>query len=166
VREAVQIGGRQVHQLQQLGDAGVASARIGHAIHQQRLANDFGDRHTWIERGERVLEDHLHLSPQRAQFLASKPSHVNLGPSLSAEAYFARGWSNGAQDAARGGGLAAALLADQRQGFTPVDGEADVIDRAHVTREAAEQAAVNWVELAQFPNVEDGTHAAVSARVV
>ncbi len=131
---------------------------VGHAVHQQRLADDLGDRHARIERGERVLEDHLHLPPQRSQVLAREARHVDLGAALGAEADLAERRRDGAQDAARGGGLAAAALAHQRQRLAAIDGEAHVVHRAHLADGAAEQSAMDGIELAQIADVENAGH--------
>ena len=40
-------------------------SRRADAVDQQRLADDVADHHARIERGERILEDHLHVRPQR-----------------------------------------------------------------------------------------------------
>ena len=37
------------------------------AVEPERLADDVADRHARVERGERVLEDDLHVAPQAAQ---------------------------------------------------------------------------------------------------
>ena len=67
VREAVHVGGRQLHQVEQLAHPPPALLERAHAVDQQRLGDDVGDRHARVERRERVLEDHLHLAPQRPQ---------------------------------------------------------------------------------------------------
>jgi hypothetical protein len=46
-------------------------------VHQQRFADEVEQRHAGIERGERVLEDHLHLSTQRAQLRRAQPAHLH-----------------------------------------------------------------------------------------
>src|SRR3954468_6239072 len=39
-------------------------------VDDQPFLDDLADRHAWIERGERVLEDDLHALPQRPHLLA------------------------------------------------------------------------------------------------
>ena len=50
-------------------------------------------------------------------------------------------------------------LADQRQRLAAVDGEAHVVDRAHLADDATEQAAVDGIVFAQSADVEDAGHA-------
>ena len=90
--------------------------------------------------------------------LARQARHVDLGAALGAEADLAGGRRDGAQDAARGGGLAAAALADQRQRLAAIDGEAHVVHRAHLADGATEQSAMDGIELAQIADVEDAGH--------
>src|SRR5690606_31645952 len=47
-------------------------------------------------------------------------------------------------------------LADQRQGLAAADAERDVIDRAHVAYDAAQQAAPDREPFAQALDLEDG----------
>ena len=59
-----------------------------------------------------------------------------------------------AQDAARGGGLAAAAFADQAERLALLHGEAHVVDRAHVAGDAPEHALGDREELPQAAHVE------------
>ena len=67
VREAAHVLRAQPDPAQQIGHPLLALPAVRHAVDQQRLADEVEQRHARIERGERVLEDHLHLAPQRAQ---------------------------------------------------------------------------------------------------
>ena len=155
VREPVQVSGRQMHHVQQLGHARVAGSGVGHAVDQQRLADDLRDRHARIERREWILEDHLHLAPQRSQSLAGKSRHIDLGAAFGTKPDFARRRRDGTQDAARGGGLAAAAFAHQGQCLAARDGEADIVDRAHLPGQPSKESAMDRVVFAQRANVEN-----------
>ena len=73
------------------------------------LTDDLADRHTRGERGERVLEDDLHLRAQGAQFLVGEV--IDL---LSVEEHLTAGLGViQAQDRAARGRLAAAGLTDK-----------------------------------------------------
>ena len=69
VREAVDVLGVQPDALEQLR----VSASIWSscdAPDAQRRRQDLGDPLAWVQRGLRVLEDHLHLAPDRLELLA------------------------------------------------------------------------------------------------
>jgi hypothetical protein len=57
----------QSHAAQEVGHARFPVTPARHAVHEQRLAHEVEQRHPWIERRERVLEDHLHLAAERPQ---------------------------------------------------------------------------------------------------
>ncbi len=102
----------------------------------QRLADDGADGEPRIERGVRVLEDDLHVAPQRAQCLAAQPSDVG-----TLEPDFARTRLDQPQDAAAGGRLAAARFADQPQRLALADVEAHAVDGMDAVDLAREHAA-------------------------
>jgi hypothetical protein len=70
----MQCAGIETYLLQQRGNGVVdrrsARARVQDTERAHAFADDFADRQTRIERGERILEDHLHTTPQRAQGVA------------------------------------------------------------------------------------------------
>ena len=81
VREAAHVLGPQPDAAQEIRHALFTLVATLHAVDQQRLADDIEQRHARIERGERVLEDHLHLSTQRAQ-LRRRAAGPSRPPSL------------------------------------------------------------------------------------
>src|SRR5262249_61472855 len=66
----------------------------------------------------------------------------------------AAGRIDGAQDATRRRGLAAAAFADQAQRLAFLDGEVDTVDGPHVAHHALEEALGDGEVLLQAPNVE------------
>ena len=79
VRIAAHVVGLQADRLEQLATRSVAARLRDFASlwMMQRLADDRADRHARIERGERILEDDLHVAAQRAQRIArSSARHV------------------------------------------------------------------------------------------
>ena len=76
------------------------SRRVVMPLHQQRLADDIEQRHARIERGERVLEDHLHCA-QRAAVPRGSRRHLDHRAVRCTEADLARGRLDGAQDTSR-----------------------------------------------------------------
>ena len=73
--------------------------------------------------------------------------HVDHGAVGGANRIWPRGRLDRAQDAARGRGLAAAALADQRQRLALVDVEADAVHRPHVADRPLQEALPDGKEL-------------------
>ena len=117
----------------------------GQPVDGQRLADDRADRHARVERGERVLEDDLHVAAERVQLLAAECDDV---PALEPD--LARGRLDQPQDAAAGGRLAAAGFADQAQRLAGGDVEAHAVDGVHAVELAREQAAADREVLDQI----------------
>src|SRR5215207_37283 len=80
-----------------------------------------------VQRGERVLEDHLHPPPQRAQL-----SLAGVGDVAPVEDDAPAGRLVQAQQRTADGRLAAARLANETERLAAVDLERDVVDGAHV----------------------------------
>jgi hypothetical protein len=85
-------------------------------VHERRLADDVRHAHARIQRGERVLEDHLHLE---------------VGFPLPAIADAAARRLENAGDHAAERRLAAARFADQPHDFAFLHEERDIVDRVH-----------------------------------
>ncbi|MNI45953.1 hypothetical protein D3C73_1003950 [compost metagenome] len=85
----------------------------------------FGDRgadgDARVERGERVLKDHLRGAAHGAQF-----ARAGLGDILPADDDRTGGGIEQADDGAAGGGFAASGFSDQRQGFARTQVEGDI----------------------------------------
>ncbi len=99
---------RKPDAVEQLGDGALELAAARGPVHAQRLRHDVAGRHARIERGERILEDDLHLRPQRAQLRLGE-----MGDVASAERMRAGGRLDQPQDRASDRRLAAAGLAHQ-----------------------------------------------------
>jgi hypothetical protein len=119
------------------------------SVHQQRLAHEVEQGHARVERGEGILEDHLHLAPERPQLRGPEPPQLDLGAVGSPHEHLARRWLDRAQDAAGGGGLATAALPHQAQRFPLVDVEIDAVHRSHVAHRALPEALPDRKELLQ-----------------
>ena len=100
----------------------------------QRLADDLAGPLARVERGVGVLEDHLHLAPQRPHLPPREAG--DLAP---VEADRARGRLDQLQDRAAERRLAAARLADQAERLAAPDAEADAVDRADLVDLAVDQ---------------------------
>ena len=138
VRETADEIARELDTVEQVGDAvsGLA-ARCDREI-LQRLSDLNPEPTVWIERGKRVLEDHLHVTPGPAQLKAAEGADV-----CPVELDFAAVGLDQAQDRAPAGGLAAAGFADEGEGLAGGDGEADVLDGVHVGDAPAQHAAAD-----------------------
>src|SRR5260221_9732372 len=75
-RKVRQLAVLDIHLLQQLAgaprDLGIARA----LVHGERLAQDVAHAHLRVQSSVEVLEDHLHLAPQRAKLGAAQGSDV------------------------------------------------------------------------------------------
>ena len=98
-----------------------------------RLTDELADCLARVQRGEGVLEDHLHLLAQGAHFFAGI-----VGDVLTVEENTAGGRLNELEDGAPGGGLAAAGFAHDAEGLALLDGKADTVDRVELAGGGAE----------------------------
>ncbi len=104
----------------------------------QRIVQHPRHRRARVERGERVLEHHLHAGAAGAQGRAAQRQKI-----LALEMDFACIRLYQPQEKARDGGFAASRGAGQRQRLAGFDGKADIVDRrdgAAAATEAFRQA--------------------------
>jgi hypothetical protein len=120
---------------------------ILHAVHQERLAHDVGERHAWVERAVRVLEDHLHLGTQGTEVPTVEPREVDDPAVRRTEQYLAARRLQGPEDTARRGGLPAAALPHQSQNLPFVDREAHAVHGADITHHLLEESLADREEL-------------------
>lgn len=130
--------GFQPDALEQIGHLVADFAFVRDAVQQHRFRNGGADRLARVERAERVLEDHLDLSPRRLE----RP-FVQLQDVLPVEADRTGGRLDQPQDAAARRGLAAAGLADQRQGLALPYRKRDALDRVDIADRPVEEAALD-----------------------
>src|SRR5260370_25702416 len=145
VRETVHVVGLQADGLEELDHPRLhLAARPGKIVDLQRLADDRAHGQPRIERGVRVLEDDLHVTPERAQRMGVHARDVGaLEPDL------ARAGLYQPQDAATGGRLAAAGFSDQAQRLALADLKADPVAGVPLLHFAGEDAALHREVLAQ-----------------
>src|SRR6185369_10201171 len=98
---------------EQLAHLAVDVAALGFLVQEQRLGERLSDREARVEARVRVLKHELQLAPKGTRRGARQP-----GDGATIELGAARGNRVEAHQGAREGGLAAARLPDQRQGFT------------------------------------------------
>ena len=90
------------------------------------LADNLAHDHARIEGGIGILEDHLHPARESPRL-----GSVETGGILAVEDHLAAGRRIDALDRAAKRRLAAAGLADEAEGLSPLDGEIDAVDRLH-----------------------------------
>ncbi len=115
----------QAHSLEQLGDLrSFALPAADDAVHPQRLGHDVAGRHARIERGERILEDDLHLPPVGPQFRSCPGSVMSVPPMRMCR-------RSDRSAAARCGrpSTCRSRIRRRAQAFRLADREADAIDR-------------------------------------
>ncbi len=112
---------------------------VGDAVDQQRLAHDVARRHARVERGERVLEDDLHLPPVGPQLGLRQADDL-----LALDLDRARGRLDEAQHGAAGRRLAAAATRPPGPSVSPAAyGEGDAVHRIDLADRAAQQALLH-----------------------
>jgi len=125
---------------------------VAQVVDAQRFADDAADRPARVERGERVLEDHLRLAADGLVVVAFGRLDVVAG-----DVAVAAGGRVEAQQRAPGGALAAAALAHQTQRLAAADLERQAIDGLHVAGHALEQQPLADGEvLCQFDDAHEG----------
>ena len=103
-------------------------------MHPQRFADRAADRVPWVERGERVLEHHLHPPAKWPQLGLAQVRDV--GP---LEQHAAAGWLVQPEHRPTDGRLPAPRLADEPDRLTPGDRQRDAVDRLDVADVAVEE---------------------------
>src|SRR5690606_37227515 len=138
VRVAVTGGRVEAHLIEGAGDLAVALGR-GEAgvVDLQAFADDVADRHAGTERAMGILEDDLHLAPQRPHLLEGAPVDR-----LAEESDATLGRNEPHQREAERG-LARAGFADDAERLPAADGDVDPVDRLDVADNAAEEAALD-----------------------
>src|SRR5437588_3015883 len=121
----------------------------------QRLGNDLAHAHARVQRGKRILKNHLHAATLGAKFPAAKSREVTV-----LELNRAAIRLDEAQEHPRKRGLAAAAFADDGEGFAARDIEAYAGNcrEARALRVLCKQAAAPWKGLAQIANGEQRFH--------
>src|SRR5260370_9061872 len=116
----------QAHQPQQLLDPRPPLLTSSQPEIVQGLGDDVADRHPWVQRSERVLEDDLHLATHPPQPPPAQPRQV-----LPLEDHPARRHRLQSRDQSRQGRLPASRLTDETERLPAPDVEADAGDCLH-----------------------------------
>ena len=148
VRIAPRVLRSEPDHVQELRDPPRALASLRQSVDGQRLADHLLHRHARIQGGIRVLEDHLHLAPQRPQVLGIGAGHV---PALEQD--LTPGRLQQAQQQAPDGGLAGAALPDQSHALAAAQGEAHPVDRVHGAGAPGQQARANGKVLGEVAHL-------------
>jgi hypothetical protein len=114
----------QVHLLKQLGDALVHLGAGQPVMGRNGFLQDLADAHRGVQRRIEVLEDHLHLPPEPAEFVGRGGGDV-----LAVEDDLPRGGPLQPQDGPSDGRLAAARLAHKPDGLVLLQVEAHPVHR-------------------------------------
>ena len=131
----------------------------------QRLADDAADRVARVQRGERILEDHLHAPPERTHI-----PFAELRDVLPVEDDATAGRVVEAQDRSADGRLPAAGLAHEPERLAALDRQRDAVHRLDVADVPVEHDAAldrepdpQVVQLDQVRSVRTQTAAASRA---
>jgi hypothetical protein len=112
VRIAVEVGGGEAHDIEEFGHLAPYLRGVAVPVDVQRLGDDLPCPAPWVQGGVRILEDQLEPGAYRAQ-----PPGAECRDVLPVELDPAAGHIGEPDQAAPQGGLAAAGLADDAQGF-------------------------------------------------
>jgi len=125
---------READQLHQLGHTRRDFRVRADGVRMQRLGERRIDGHAGIERGERVLKNHLHVAPHRTDLACAARRQI-----LPFEENRAAGRRHQLHDRARKRGFAAAGLAHEAEHLAPAHGKRDAINSLHRARLALEE---------------------------
>jgi hypothetical protein len=134
VGEAPHVLGPEADAAEEIGYLFLALPTALDSVHQQGLPHEIEQRHAGIERGEGILEDHLHFPTQRSQLRPAQPAHIDHRATGDAHEDFPAGRLDGPYDASGGGRLPAAAFPDETEGLSFIDVKADAVhgsDMAH-----------------------------------
>ncbi len=136
VREAVGEVRVQAHRLEQVLDALLLLLAAGQLVDGQGLADDAADRHTRVQARVGVLEDHLHFPAEAAKLTAL---HLRQVGAFEIDLPGSR--AGQLEDCLPGRALAAPRFADEPEGLTAADLEAQAIDGTDISDLALEDHA-------------------------
>ena len=135
VRIALDEGGIETDQVEQLGHASLAGLALGEVVDAQRLGEDLADRLPWVQARVRVLEDHLEAPTPASEVVALERQEVD-----ATEVDRAGLRLGDPDDRPADRGLARAQFADQAERLAAVDRERHAVDRADPARSSAHDA--------------------------
>src|SRR5262245_55397667 len=120
--------------------------------YSQRPADDIDDAHAWVERGVRILENHLHMFAQLADFPAGEPQDIS-----ALEKHLARGSRKEARNQSCGRRFATTALTDQAERLSLRHTKRDLVhglEHFGTTHPAAHYTAGDIEMLGQIFNFE------------
>jgi len=149
VRVAAQMIGFEIDFFEQGGCPIASVAAIGaNFLNYHRLGQRRFDRHSWVERTVRVLEDDLHPASHASQGAGAQLGHID-----TVKMDLATGRFEKPQDGSAGGRFTAARLAHQAKRLALVNLKANAIDCSdmidHARQESAAHGKVN-LQIAYF----------------
>ncbi len=136
VRPAIEMLGREAHQVDQFADARLPFGAAGQPVHFERRLQDLADALARVQRRERILEHHLHIARHLAALVGRQRRDVAPFQAQRAGARLMQAHQRAAQRR-----LAAARLADDAQHLAGPDLHAHAVDRAQPRHLAPQQAA-------------------------
>src|SRR5262249_22573501 len=137
--------------LEQLLDALLALLAVADAVDPHRVTDDRPDSLAGVQARIRVLEDHLHLAPQRPQ-----RSGLEVADRLSVEEDVSGGRLEQADDAAAERRLAASGLADEAHRLALGNAQRDVVDGVDAGDLARQHALPDREVLLQALDLDEG----------
>ena len=154
MRVAPHIFRPQADEAKDLHDTVGSFLQVTYAVDEQRLSHNVQQGHSRIQGGERVLKDHLHLTPKGSKPVLRNRRHIHERTIVRKE-HLAGRRDNGSQNTSGSRGFSAAALADERQRLSPIDKKCHVVYRLHKADSFLEQTPSNGEIFLQSPYIED-----------
>ncbi len=159
-RIAINSRSRQADLAEEFADLVPSPGGITQRVNDKRFGQDLSDGMARIQRFHGILKDHLQLTPERAQLRLAERSKFavlkgNVAGSRPEEAH----------NAFAQGGFAAAGFADQSDGFTRLERQADAVNGPVPLGSPSKKAGTNGEVHTQIPNLKEGrTHGAAGGK--
>src|SRR6266446_6016318 len=130
MRVAPHIFRPEADEAEDLHDTVGSFLQVTYAVDEQRLAHNVQQGHSRVQGGERVLKDHLHLTPKGRKPALRNGRHIQDFTIVQKENLTGRR-RNGSQNTAGSRGFSAAALSDEGQRLTLIQKKCHVVHRLH-----------------------------------
>jgi hypothetical protein len=120
----------EANEAEHLHDPVGSFLRVTYAVDEQRLPHNVQQGHSGVQGGERVLKDHLHLTPKGCKPALRNGRHIQDFTVVQKKNLTGRR-RNGSQNTAGRRSFSAAALSDEGQRFPLIQKKSHVVHRLH-----------------------------------
>src|ERR1700730_11627031 len=128
--------------------------RVTYAVDKERLPYNVEQGHSRVQGGERILKDHLHLTPKGPQPALRNRCYIQ-DFTIVREENLARSRRNGSQNTAGSRGFSAAAFADEGERLSPLHKKCHVVHRLHKADGFLEKAPSNGEIFLESLDIEE-----------